>query len=116
MPDDLTNPRDSRAWIAPLVSTIVTLPLALIALFFGALSPMACDSCMDAEADRFDASFGPAWTMLLCGLVLALIVLTVSWFLPWRRNHAARRVFLTVLAPVMVVLTFLTFTALLDTP
>lgn len=116
MPDELTDPRVSRAWIAPLVSTLVTLPLAFFALAFGALSPMACDSCMDAESDRFDASFGPAWTMLLCGLVLALIVLAVSWFLPWRQSHAARRTFLTVLAPGMVIFTYVTFTALVDWP
>ncbi|WP_328910817.1 hypothetical protein OG230_15580 [Streptomyces sp. NBC_00234] len=116
MPDDLTSPRDSRAWIAPLVSTLVTLPLAFFALVFGALSPMACDSCMDAEADRFDASFGPAWTVLCCGLVLALILLVAAWALPWRPRNAARRVLVTVLAPATVFLTYVTFAALVDWP
>ncbi|QNE76708.1 hypothetical protein F0344_20625 [Streptomyces finlayi] len=116
MLDDLTDLRDSRAWIAPLVSTLVTLPLAFFAIVFGGLSPMACDSCSDTESDRFDASFGPAWTVLCCGLVLSLILLVVAWAVPWQQRNAARRVLITVLAPASVFLTYVTFAALIDWP
>lgn len=116
MLDNLTDPRDSRAWIAPLVSTLVTLPLAFFAFLFGGLSPMACDSCTEAESDRFDASFGPAWTVLCCGLVLSLILLMVAWALPWRRSRAARRILITFFAPATVLLTYVAFAALVDWP
>lgn len=116
MPDDLTHVRDTRAWIAPLVSTLVTLPLAFFALVFGGLSPMACDSCSEADSDRFDATFGPAWTVLCCGLVLSLVLLVAAWAFPWRQGNAARRVLISVLAPATVLLTSVTFAALLDTP
>ncbi|MGW8889349.1 hypothetical protein [Streptomyces sp. NPDC055749] len=114
MPEDMTNTRPTRGWIAPLISTVVTLPLACIALFFGGLSPMACDSCMDAEADRFDASFGPAWTVLLCGLVLALAVLLASW--AFSVHKPPKALALAVIAPATVVVAWLTFMALVDWP
>ncbi|MEW2066925.1 hypothetical protein [Streptomyces sp. NPDC007346] len=113
MPD---TTRDPRAWIAPLISTLVTLPMGLIALFIGGLTPMACDSCNGAEADRFDASFAPAWTVLCVGLLLALILLIASWAAPWQLRNAARRVGLALAAPATVVVTFVAFMALVDWP
>lgn len=113
---DLLNPRTPRAWMAPLVSTVLTLPLGLLALFIGALSPMACGSCMDAEEDRFQNSFETAWTVLTTGLLLSLTVLAVSWFLPYRQQQAATRVFLAVVAPALVCVTFVTFLGLVDWP
>lgn len=113
MPD---TARDPRAWIAPLITTIVTLPMALIALFVGGLTPMACDSCNGAAADRFDASFGPAWTVLLVGLLLPLMALIASWATPWQLRNVARRVGLALAAPTTLVVTFVAFMALVDWP
>jgi len=113
-PGDTTTARPQRTWIASLISTIVTLPLALLALFFAGLSPMACDSCAEADAHRFDASFHPAWTVLNCGLVLALITLVASWVL-WRRRPPAG-LSLAVFAPGVVVLSALLFMSMLDWP
>ncbi|MFD5939104.1 MULTISPECIES: hypothetical protein [Streptomyces] len=83
---------DPRAWVAPLISTLLTLPMGLVALFVGGLTPMACDSCDGAAADRFDASF------------------------THRIRHAARRVGLALTAPATVVVTFVAFMALVDWP
>ncbi|MEV6438699.1 hypothetical protein [Streptomyces anulatus] len=111
-----THAPDPRAWVAPLISTIVTLPTGLVALFIGGLTPMACDSCNGAAADRFDASFATAWTVLCVGLVLALIVLVAAWAVPHQLRYAARRVGLALTAPTVVGVTFVAFMALVDWP
>ncbi|MFD4692533.1 hypothetical protein [Streptomyces sp. NPDC058463] len=119
MPDDMPDLLDTRtpkAWAAPLVSTVVTLPGAALALFFGGLSPMACDSCEGAQEDRFTRSFDSGWAVLCTGLVLALAVLVASWALPWHRRHAANRVLLAVTAPAVVLCAFIAFVALVDWP
>lgn len=107
---------DSRAWVAPLISTIVTLPMGFAALLFGGLSPMACDSCNGAAADRFDASFTTAWTVLWIGLLIALILLIASWAVPHQLRYAARRVGLALTSPATVVVAFVAFMALVDWP
>ncbi len=112
-PDETPDP---RAWVAPLISTVVTLPLGLIALFIGGLTPMACDSCNGAAADRFDASFTAAWTVLWIGLLIALIVLIASWAVPRQVFDAARRTGLAIAAPTTVAVTFVAFMALVDWP
>ncbi|MET7370631.1 hypothetical protein ABZS61_33170 [Streptomyces sp. NPDC005566] len=119
MPDDTSDLLDTRAprsWVSPLVSTVVTLPGAALALFFGGLSPMACDSCDGAQEDRFTHSFDSGWAVLCTGLVLALAVLVVSWILPSRQRHAANRVLLAVTAPAVVLCAFIAFVALVDWP
>ncbi|MEK8143790.1 hypothetical protein NKH18_22750 [Streptomyces sp. M10(2022)] len=98
----------------PLVSTLVTLPLILVALFIGGLSAMACDSCNGAEADGFTRSFDTAWAVLTTGLLLSFAVLVVSWFLPWRQRQAATRMFLAALAPAVVFIAFVAFLGLVD--
>ncbi|WP_413753335.1 hypothetical protein NRF20_25615 [Streptomyces sp. R-74717] len=114
MPDNVMDSRPRRTWIASMISTIVTLPLAFFALVFGGLSPMACGSCSEADSDRFDASFGSAWTVLCCGLVLALGVLVASWVFSRRRPPAGLA--LAVLAPGTVFVAWVTFMALVDWP
>ncbi|MFI7327509.1 hypothetical protein ACIBQ3_23085 [Streptomyces rubiginosohelvolus] len=98
------------------ISTVVTLPLGLIALFIGRLTPMACDSCNGAAADRFGASFTVAWTVLRVGLLVALAVLIASWAVPHQLRCAARRVALALAAPATLVVTFVAFMALVDWP
>lgn len=114
--DEFITSNDPGGWVAPLMSTVVTLPFAFYTMIWGMFSPMACDSCMEAEADRFEASFDIAFPVLVCGLVLALILLVVSWCLPRRPDRVAPRVLLALLAPVTVGLDLLLFIGILDTP
>ncbi|MFH7599477.1 hypothetical protein WDV06_30905 [Streptomyces racemochromogenes] len=105
-----------RAFVAPLVSTLLTLPLALAALGFAGLSPMACDACDTEAAQAFDASFQTAWTVFAAGLVGVLVLLVWCWALPWRVRNTARRVGLAFAAPALVVLDTVVFAALVDWP
>ncbi|MFJ3201651.1 hypothetical protein [Streptomyces sp. NPDC086989] len=108
--------RNRRAFVAPLVSTLLTLPMALVAFFFAGLSPMACDSCEDAASDRFDASYDIAFPVFTTGLLLVLAVLVICWALPRQRRYSARRIGFAVLAPALVVLDHLVFAAIVDWP
>ena len=117
MTDDQLPPRTARAWVAPLVSTVITLPLAFAAWFFGALSPMSCDSCSEADADRFDRSFDTAWTVLCTGLLTALAALAACWYLSLRHPRTpGRTTLLATLAPAVVGVTFVTFLANVNWP
>ncbi|MFE9726972.1 hypothetical protein ACFYQ5_26105 [Streptomyces sp. NPDC005794] len=116
MSDDLLNPRAPHAWSGPLISTLVTVPAAVLALFFGGLSPMACDSCNGARADLFTDSWNVGWAVLCTGLVLALALLVASWALPWQQRHAATRVLLCMAAPGVVAVAVVAFMALVDWP
>ncbi|MFJ9340320.1 hypothetical protein ACIRP0_13635 [Streptomyces sp. NPDC101733] len=108
--------RDRRAFVAPLVSTLLTLPLALVAVFFAGISPMACDACGTEESRAFTDSFETAWPLLMSGLLLAGVLLVADWSLPWRRANAGRRVALALAAPGTVLVAVATFWALLDWP
>ncbi|MEU1123952.1 hypothetical protein ABZ371_10350 [Streptomyces sp. NPDC005899] len=116
MPDDLLDHRTPNAWAAPLLSTLLTLPMAGAALLYGGLSPMACDSCNGAEADRFTDSFDAGWAVLGIGLVLSLVVLVAAWAVPWRRRHTAKRVLLSSAAPGVVVVAVVAFMGIVDWP
>ncbi|MEU8436437.1 hypothetical protein AB0F18_26745 [Streptomyces sp. NPDC029216] len=105
-----------RAFVAPLVSTLLTLPMALLSLFYAGMSPMACDSCDTQAAHAFDASFQTAWPVFMAGLVGVLVLLVWCWALPWRVRNAARRVGLAFAAPGLVVLNTAVFSVLLDWP
>ncbi|MEU7556461.1 hypothetical protein AB0B01_29760 [Streptomyces sp. NPDC044571] len=114
-PDSPDSPH-RRAFIAPLVSTLVTLPAALVAFFTVGMSPMACDSCNGDVADRFDASYEVAFPTFTAGLLVVLVLLVACWALPWQRRNAARRVVLALFAPAAVMLDYLVFAALVDWP
>ncbi|MGW3688984.1 hypothetical protein [Streptomyces sp. NPDC005125] len=49
--------------------------------------------------DRCNAGSDTAWTVLICGLLLAAALTVVSRLLPWRQSRAARRPVLAVLPP-----------------
>lgn len=116
MSQDQDTSRHPRAFLAPLLSTLVTLPTGLVAFFFAGLSPMACDSCNGADADRFDASFDTAFSTFTTGLLIVLGLLVACWALPWERRNAARRVVLALVAPAAVVVDYLVFAALVEWP
>ncbi|WP_097870918.1 hypothetical protein [Streptomyces sp. rh34] len=107
---------DNHAWIAPLISSVVTVPSGLLALLYGALSPMECGSCNGAVSERFHDSFMTAWTVLCIGLILALILLIAAWAVPHQLRYAARRVGLALTAPATVMVAFVAFMALVDWP
>ncbi|MFD0341593.1 DUF983 domain-containing protein [Streptomyces sp. NPDC127117] len=114
-PDSTNSTNSARhTWVASLISTVVTLPLAFFALVYSMLSPMACDSCSKADADRFDASFGPAWTVSCFGLLLALVILVASWVFTRRRPPTA--IGLAVAAPATVFFTWVAFMTLINWP
>jgi hypothetical protein len=115
MADNATPAGPGRTWLAPLVSTLVTVPAACVSYVVSALSGTACDACDDAMADRFDASFDTAFTALRAGLGVAIAVLAAAWTLPWRRYSGARRA-LSVLAPVCVLVGDMVFAARVDWP
>ncbi len=113
---DAPGARHPGAWVAPLVSTLLTLPMGILSLFYAGMSPMACDSCDTQAAHAFDASFATAWPVFLCGLMLVLVLLGACWILPWERRNAARRAVLALAAPGAVLLNTAVFSALLDLP
>ncbi|UWE13007.1 hypothetical protein [Actinacidiphila bryophytorum] len=106
----------SGGWVAPLVSSLITLPLAFCAFVYASLSPMACDSCEDAAAAHFEDSFEPAFDVLAVALGLSLVLLLVSWALPRRERNVGTRWVLAVFAPCLVVIGFVIFYGLVDWP
>lgn len=99
MPEDTLRDRDERGWLAPLISTAITLPAAAFAYLCAAATSMACDSCTPAEAGRFDPSFDIAFRAFRFGLAVPLGLLLASWALPWEPRYSALRVLSAVLAP-----------------
>ncbi|MFJ8828294.1 hypothetical protein ACIREE_42115 [Streptomyces sp. NPDC102467] len=108
--------RLARHWVAPLLSSVVTLPGAFFAYVFAALAPMACDACTDAQAAAFDPSFDRAFTVFGFSLTVSLLVLATAWLLPWEERFAARRVGFAALAPGAVLVTYLIFLGMVDWP
>ncbi|MFF5704677.1 hypothetical protein ACFY7H_19550 [Streptomyces sp. NPDC012794] len=108
--------RDRRAFVAPLLSTLLTLPMAFVSLVYAMLSPMACGNCNGEPARAFHRSFETAWTVFWPGLVLVLVLLVVCWALPWKVRNSARRVKLALAAPGLVLLGWLVFMAMVDWP
>ncbi|MYW63598.1 hypothetical protein GTY65_05835 [Streptomyces sp. SID8379] len=108
--------RHARHWVAPVISSLVTLPAAFFAYVFASLMPMACDSCTEAEAARFDPSFDRAYTVFGWGLAVSLLLLVTAWLLPWQERFVARRIGFAVAAPFAVGLTYLVFMGMIDWP
>ncbi|KOT99365.1 hypothetical protein ADK70_03885 [Streptomyces rimosus subsp. pseudoverticillatus] len=104
-----SDARASGAWGAPLVSTIVTVPLALLLFALAGISAMACDSCESAVSHRFDQSLMQSVAELLIGSAVAGVLLVAAWVLPWRQRNAVRRVVFAWLAPCVVGLSFVVF-------
>jgi hypothetical protein len=103
-------------WVGPLVATVVTLPAALVAYVVGGLTPMACDACDGAEAERFSRRFDTGFTFLQVGLLASSVLLLVSWGLPQTEPNVARRRVFAVLAPGTVLFSFLLFAAMVPSP
>jgi hypothetical protein len=116
MDKDLLNSRAWKTWTTPAISALVTLPLGFAAFFYAGISPMACDSCDGAVADRFDSSFQTAFTVFVTGLAVTLALLLASCIEPKKPSDVERRYLLAVLAPVSVLLDAMLFSVLVDWP
>ena len=104
-----------RGWIAPLLSTLVTVPMALIATVFVGLSPMACDPCQGAQLERFEDSFDVAINVYWVGLALTASLLFADYVATWQRQDSPRLI-LAVLAPLSAFCNYLLFAGLLTEP
>ncbi|MER6122266.1 hypothetical protein ABT173_06160 [Streptomyces sp. NPDC001795] len=105
-----------RAWVAPLVATVLTVPGSLLAYAFAGLTPMACDACDGAVADRFTRGFDSAYTVLRIGLAAAFVLLLVSWCLPWSERNVVPRRVLAAFAPGTVLVSVLLFASMVPWP
>jgi hypothetical protein len=117
-PPGLPAPRRSpRAFGAsPLLSTLVTLPLAGAVWIYGAVSAMRGDPLDGAEADAFDRSFTHGFHLLQAMLGAALAVLLAAWLLPPRPRFRPARVILALTAPLLVLTGWAVFSAVVDRP
>ncbi|WP_425829415.1 hypothetical protein [Streptomyces fractus] len=87
-----------RTWVAPLISSVITLPAALLAYGVAA------------------ASQKWPFTVFGWGLTVALLTLATAWLLPWEERFVARRRGFAVAAPFAVVAAFVLYLALVDWP
>ncbi|WP_235980707.1 hypothetical protein [Streptomyces albidus (ex Kaewkla and Franco 2022)] len=104
------------AWVAPLVSTLLTVPAAVLALFFVGISQMACDGCGEPDQNRFDASFETAFAVFVYCLAAPAVLLVLSWLLPWQHRYAARRLVFALAAFFAVPFLYSLFLGLVDWP
>ncbi|MFE7853439.1 hypothetical protein [Streptomyces sp. NPDC057403] len=108
-PPASTDPagRDPRAWIAPLVATVLLVFLGPAAVFFGGLSAMATDACgpddcSPALTTHLDLIYGT----LEFGPLPTVAALLAAWVLPWQPRWLPVRVLAAVAAllPALFVL------------
>ncbi|MDO0913921.1 hypothetical protein QQM39_24750 [Streptomyces sp. DT2A-34] len=84
--------RDPRAWIAPLVATILLAFLGPAALLLGGLSVMATDSCgPDNCPSALDTQLSVIYGTLAFGSLPTLAAWVTAWVLPWHRRWSAWR-------------------------
>lgn len=113
MAEEFTETRSYRGWTAPVMSTLVTLPLILLTLAPVGLSAMSCDDCQGAELRRFEESLHVAWAVYRLGLALPVGMLLADYIATWRRREAAR-LWLAFLAPPSVFIPYALFASILD--
>jgi hypothetical protein len=77
--------RDRRAWVAPLIATILLVVLGPLAILFGGLSGMATDACgPDNCPPALMTSLDVIYGILDYGLLVTLPAYAASWALPWQ--------------------------------
>jgi len=103
------NVRAPYSWVAPLISTVVTVPGGLLAFFFAGLSAMICDPCNGAQASQFDRTFGIAFSVFSLVLLVALGLLITSWVQLSLGSNAARSIGFAAAAPACVLVGSLVF-------
>lgn len=113
MTEEPPETRSYRGWTAPVMSTLVTLPVVLLTLGLAGISPMSCDPCQGAQLERFDESLDAAWTAYRLGLALPVGLLLADYVATWRRWEAAR-LGLAFLAPFSGLVPYMLFASILD--
>ncbi|MFG2984008.1 hypothetical protein ACGFYQ_22600 [Streptomyces sp. NPDC048258] len=113
---DLAPSREPRAFLATGVSTLLTLPLTAVALLCVGVTHVDCAGCKGAVLDRFDTSYGIAFTVFALGVLVILGMLVAAWTLAWQRRNTAARLWLAVIAPPAVVFDFIVFYWIVDWP
>lgn len=99
--------RDPRAWIPPLVATVLLVFLGPVALFFGGLSAMATDACgPDDCSSALTTHLNLIYGTLDYGILPTLAALATAWALPWKLRWLPVRVLAAVatLLPALFVL------------
>ncbi|WP_419995961.1 hypothetical protein [Streptomyces boninensis] len=92
-------PPPIQPWFAPLMGTLVFLPLWCVAFYLAALTVFATDPCNPAPCTELYAAIDRLWWAWR----LAPAPLVLAWLLtPWRRAHAVR-ILLSFLAPAALV-------------
>lgn len=106
---------DRLAWIAPTAATVLLVVLAPTALLFGALSPMATDSCgPDDCSQALTTSLTLIFGTLFFGGFLSFGAWLTAWVLPWTCRWSVPRVWLaavSLLPPLFVLFLVLTLPA-----
>ncbi|CAM5550232.1 hypothetical protein [Streptomyces canus] len=91
--------QDRRAWVAPLVATILLVLLGPAALFLGGLSAMATDSCgPDDCPSALMTSLTVIYGILEFGILVTLPAYVASWALPWHGRWSVLRAWLAAVA------------------
>ena len=99
--------QDPRAWLAPLLVTVLGAVLVPLAWLFGTMSVMATDSCgPDDCSQTLETALRVIYGTLFYGQLLAAAAWLASWLLPWRRRWSVPRIWLAGLSllPSLVVL------------
>ena len=97
--------RDRRAFVAPLIATVLSAPLMALDAFCVLFSPMATDSCTPHGCHALYRSLLAA----PCVLAAAWAALGVAWGIPWRLRYRAVRAVPAVAAPLLALAALLIY-------
>ncbi|MFI1568824.1 hypothetical protein ACH4ZX_38395 [Streptomyces sp. NPDC020490] len=114
LPRPDADARDRRAWVAPLVATVLFVFLGPAALLIGGMSAMATDGCGHDDCSALITQLDVVYGILTYGGPLAVLACIAAWALPWKRRWSAARVVaavVTVLPPLFVLLLVFTLPA-----
>ncbi|WP_109000353.1 hypothetical protein [Streptomyces rishiriensis] len=98
-PRPLHDHRDPRAWVAPLVATVLLVLLVPFVVALGGLSAMATDSCgPDSCSPALMTSLTLIYGLLVYGGFFTFLAYVALWALPRTRRFAAPRAWLAAAA------------------
>ncbi|MFF8373438.1 hypothetical protein ACF05W_32115 [Streptomyces lydicus] len=86
--------RDSLAIVPPTISTAVTLVGGFVLGYLAMLTLALCGNACHNDPDESVILAVCGW-----GLVVPVVLLLLSWLLPWRRRHSRARLAFAILAP-----------------
>lgn len=113
-PSDAAD-RDPKAWIAPLVATVLLVFLGPAALLLGGLSAIATDSCgPDDCSPALNTQLSVIYGTLSFGTLPTLAAWITAWALPWQHRWSTWRIAaatIALLPPLFVLLLVFTLPA-----